>query len=65
LRDLAQRRLTLAGYGNDIGSELGGKRFRHETDPSSEDESSQVRSQPNRGQSPLMSRARLSESSKR
>ncbi|WP_252256958.1 SDR family oxidoreductase, partial [Mycobacterium avium] len=42
---------TLAGYGNDIGSELGGKRFRHETDPSSEDESSQVRSQPNRGQS--------------
>lgn len=52
LRDLAQRRLTLAGHGNDIGSELGGKRFRHEVDPSSEDESSQVRSQPNWGQSP-------------
>ncbi|SBS76249.1 hypothetical protein MHPYR_320076 [uncultured Mycobacterium sp.] len=42
LRDLAQRRLTLAGHSDDVGSELGRKRFRHEIDPSSEDESSQV-----------------------
>ncbi|WP_244897860.1 cupin domain-containing protein, partial [Mycobacterium paraintracellulare] len=39
-----------AGHSDDIGSELGGKRSRHEVDPSSKDESSQVRSQPNRGQ---------------
>ena len=51
LRDLAQRCFALAGYGDDIGSELGGKRLRHEIDPSSKDESSQVRSQPIWGQS--------------
>lgn len=36
---------------DDVGAELGSKRYRHEIDPSSKDESSQVRSQPNRGQS--------------
>ena len=52
LRDLTQRRLARAGHRDDVGSELGRKRFRHEIDPSSKDESSQVRSQPNWGQSP-------------
>ncbi|WP_206743114.1 hypothetical protein, partial [Mycolicibacterium obuense] len=41
----------LAGHSDDVSSELGRKRLRHEIDPSSKDESSQVRSQPNWGQS--------------
>lgn len=55
LRDLAQRGFTLAGHGDDVGSELGGKRLRYEIDPSSKDESSWVRSQPNWGQSHVAS----------
>lgn len=51
LRDLAQRRLTFPGHGDDVSTEVGRKRFRHEIDPSSKDESSQVRSNQNRGSS--------------
>lgn len=49
--DLGQRSRALAGYRDDVGTELSRNRFRHEIDPRSKDESSQVRRQPNRGQS--------------
>lgn len=59
LRDLARRRLALASHGDDVSAELGGKRCRYEIDPSSKDESSRVRSQPNWGQTlPLPGAAR-------
>ena len=49
---LSTRRLALGGDRDHITTELQRKRFRHNRHPSSEDASSQVRSQPNRG-SPL------------
>ena len=51
LGDLVQRSLALAGDCHDVVAELLGIGLGHDRHPSSEDESSQVRCQPNSGQS--------------
>ena len=53
LRDLRDRGLALAGDRDHVTAELQRERLRHDEHPSSEDESSQVRSQLNWGQSML------------
>jgi hypothetical protein len=50
-RDLRQRRLALTSDRDHVTTELRRERFRHAEHPSSEDESSQARSQPSWGQS--------------